>query len=133
MPIGFLAPKGQLEKKPPHGDPCTSCGLCCVATLCPLGRKVFGHELGPCPALMWDEGKSSCGLVREPMKHARLVTMKAGVPAASAAAAHLVGAGTGCDARVNGEKPNHEFYDRLRIWDRLNAAKTRAARKLWGV
>jgi hypothetical protein len=64
MPIGFLAPKGQLEKKPPHGDPCTSCGLCCMATLCPLGRKVFGREIGPCPALIWDEGKSSCGLVK---------------------------------------------------------------------
>ena len=130
---GFLAPAGTLQKKPPHGQPCNRCGLCCVATLCPLARHVFRRELGPCPALEYADGQSVCGLVAHPMRHAPRVAFQAGVEAAQAAAEILIGSGTGCDARFNGETPDQDFYGRLREWDHKHRAETRRARKVWGI
>jgi hypothetical protein len=134
MKHGFLAAKGTLDKKPPHGAPCNRCGLCCVATLCPLARHVFGREVGPCPALLdFETGASRCGLVEEPMKHAIAVTLRSGVEATSAAARHLIGSGTGCDARFNGEPINEAFYAELREHDRRTRKETARAGKIWGV
>lgn len=135
MSIAALVPKGALKDKPPHGAPCNRCGLCCMATLCPLAQHVFRRsERGPCPALTRDaDGLSVCGLIAEPMKHARVVAMTHGVEATGAAAAVLNGAGTGCDARFEGEPINEQFYEQLREHDRVNASKVRRARKLWGV
>lgn len=122
MKTAFLASRELLKQKPPHGAPCTRCGLCCVATLCPLALHVFGERAGPCPALLWDAAnKSACRLTTdarlpEPMR---------------AAALHLIGSGTGCDARFNGEPINHAFYDQLREHDRLTAKQTSAAREQW--
>jgi len=128
-----MIPKGSLEK-PAHGSPCNRCGQCCQATICPLGQNIFGRKLGPCPALSFDaERKSCCGLVANPMAYAIAITLEHGVAAASEAAISLIGSGTGCDARFNGETPNEEFYSKLREWDRANASKTRRARKIWRV
>ena len=130
----FVAPRGQLEKKPPHGQPCTRCGLCCVASICPLGQTIFRRADGPCPALGYDaEGKSLCGVVDNPMAFAMTVTLRNGVEATREAAKHLIGSATGCDARVNGEPPDLKFYDFLREWDRKNEATTRHAKKVWGI
>lgn len=131
---GFLAPKGALEKKPPHGQPCTRCGLCCVAIVCPLGQVVFRRRAGPCPALRRDaESLSSCGLVDEPAVFAPMVALRAGVEMARAAAKLLIGSTTGCDARFNGEPPDEKFYEKLREFDRRNASALRRARKVWGI
>lgn len=122
MPIGFLAPKGMLDKKPPHGSPCTRCGLCCIATLCALGRHIFHQELGPCPALVQNEDRTfGCGLTLH------------GTRAGRDAAMLLVGAGTGCDARVNGEPINHAFNARLAEWDVQHAAEVASAKTTWGM
>ena len=134
MPVGFAVPKVLLDKKPPHGEPCTRCGLCCVASLCPLAKRVFGDRPGPCPALSYDETPGSvCGLVATPEKFAWAVVLRHGREAAGAAARYLIGSATGCDARVNGEKPNRDFYARLRIWDRKNRRHIDAAKQVWKV
>jgi hypothetical protein len=124
---------GELDRKPRHGEPCNSCGLCCRATLCPLGQWVFRQHLGPCPALRVTDGKSSCGLVAEPARHALQVVLKNGAQKASEAALHLIGSGHGCDARFAGEKPDEAFYARLRQHDRETRAQSRAAKKVWGM
>lgn len=127
-------PRSMVERKPPHGSPCNRCGACCYATLCPLGQKVFRRAIGPCPALLYDGTESACGLVVEPAKYYLLAVLRAGSSeAASAAAALLVGSGTGCDARINGEPKNEQFYRDLRVWDRRNSAAVRETRKIWGV
>lgn len=140
MKPGFFAPKGTLEKKPPHGAPCNRCGLCCVASLCPLAARVFRgkaltpgiHEPGPCPALSFDhDGQSVCGLVADPARFALGIVLRAGVDAAVAAAKQLIGSGTGCDARMNGEPKNEAFYLELERHDRRTAAQTRTAHKIW--
>lgn len=134
MNPGFLAPRGALDSKPPHGQPCNNCGLCCIATLCPLGKKIFRHEMGPCPALKRDsQNKSYCGVVADPMRYAMALTLRGGVEGMKQAAALLIGANTGCDARFNGEPPDQSFYDRLKKWDYDNRDKIRNAKRMWNV
>jgi hypothetical protein len=129
----FMAPRGAVANKPPHGQPCNRCGLCCIDSLCPLAQHVFGFEFGPCPALSFDAGGSTCGLVAAPATHALRKTLENGLAAMSEAAAHLIGAGHGCDARINDEPPDESFCRRLEELDRQKRAQTRVARKLWGL
>ena len=133
MPIEVVVPRALAAKKPPHGAPCNRCGLCCIASLCPLAQHVFRKELGPCPALSYDADGSRCGLVDDPMRHARLTTMRNGVEATRTAAKHLIGSATGCDARINGEPKNEAFYAELLRWDERNERRTKAAKKIWGI
>ncbi len=135
MGVVVQVPRGVAERKPRHGQPCNRCGACCMATLCPLARKVFGFEFGRCPALVWspENPESSCGLVVEPAKHAWRIAATYGPQAAGDAAKLLVGSGIGCDARINGEPGDEEFYRQLRLWDRENQGAVRRARKVWGV
>jgi hypothetical protein len=117
----FVAPRGVLDQKPPHGAPCNRCGLCCFATICDLGQAVFRRSTGPCPALEGSFGNASCGLTQHgPTKYRE-------------AAAHLIGAGQGCDARFNGEPADAAFYRRLEQHDRDTLAENQAAKKLWGM
>lgn len=130
---GFYAPKALLDKKPAHGAPCNRCGLCCVATVCPLGRHVLNQAAGPCPALQQDAEGASCGLVADPMRFARQRTLTHGVEAMRQAAVVLIGSGTGCDARFNGEWKDDSFYSKLTEWDRVMRSQVRRARVLWGL
>ena len=129
----FFAPAGVLDLKPRHGQPCNNCGMCCVATLCPLARRLFGRELGPCPALLGDFGSSKCGVVADPAQYDPGGAMLLGQRTAAAAAAFLIGTGTGCDVRFNGEPPDKSFYARLRVWDRMHEQELKRARKLWAM
>lgn len=139
MKPAILAPKGARERKPRHGQPCNRCGLCCMATLCPLAAQVFGREIGPCPALepmtVFPSGVTEyrCGLTADPMRWRMKAALLHGVKAMREAAAHLIGAGTGCDARFDGEAPDQSFYDRLNEHDRRTRAQTAAAKRLWSV
>jgi hypothetical protein len=126
-------PKDVLDKKPPHGAACTRCGGCCMVTVCPLGQFVFKREVGPCPALSFNAEGSVCGLVADPMRFAIGATLASGVEATSKAAAHMIGSGQGCDARFNGEPADEAFYRRQREWDHANRAKSRRAKKIWGI
>ena len=120
MKPGFIAPRELLAMKPKHGEPCTRCGICCIASLCPLAEHIFGKRPGPCPALFFDDKGSCCGLVETPGE-------------SGLAAKHLIGSGNGCDCRVNGEPGNPEFYKKLEDYDRKNAAQTARAKTIWGI
>ena len=40
--------------KPPPGEACNGCGVCCLAEPCPVGVVISGRLTGPCRALRWD-------------------------------------------------------------------------------
>jgi hypothetical protein len=122
-PFTFRAPAGILARKPAHGAPCNRCGLCCIATLCDIGRTLFRQERGPCPALQWDGEESRCGILAEPNLPKPLAD----------AAALLLYAGRGCDARFNGEPKNETFNATERAYEREHADELRQARDLWRV
>lgn len=131
-PRVFVGKRSMLERKPAHGAPCTRCGLCCVATICPLGRAVFKRSEGPCPALEQVEPHVyACGLVANPANYAKHVTDACGPLVASAAAGMLVGSGDGCDARFNGEPINYAFYIKLAQLDKVNASHAAQAKRIW--
>lgn len=113
--------------KPPHGAPCNSCGKCCERELCPLGAALFKRWSGPCPAL--EEGR--CGLVQHPERYAPVRAAAVGVVALSRAAAHMIGAGKGCDAVWEGELVNWGF----RAWmiRQANHGRARRGLRLWGL
>lgn len=55
--------------KPPVGDPCNGCGLCCLSSVCDFGRLLLPEPVARddrCPALDEDAGRFWCGLVRRP-------------------------------------------------------------------
>ena len=123
-PRGFLAPRSLAARKPPHGSPCTRCGLCCIATLCELARSIFHQTSGPCPALVWEGENSACGLVVASQQHA---------PDYAKAAALVIGSGDGCDCRINGEPINNAFNARLAAQDIARADEIAKARDLLGL
>lgn len=126
MNLVIRIPRHAAANKPPHGKPCNLCGICCMATLCPLGEHIFGRKIGPCPALT-PEGESTpqayfCGL-----------TVNPDIPEEMKEAAKLlIGAGQGCDARINGEPSDAEFNARLLRQDAIDADRAKKAKRIWG-
>ena len=53
-------------QKPPEGDPCNGCGMCCQEEACFLSRDFLNSEAAPCIALEFDGRRYLCGLVRNP-------------------------------------------------------------------
>ena len=86
------------QRKPPHGAACNRCGVCCLVTLCELGRAVYRRDRGPCPSLRWSGPVTTCGLAG------------LGPPRLNDAARVLIRAGEGCDCRINGEPTNAAFH-----------------------
>ncbi len=107
--------------------------------MCPIGAKIFlgttdvdYPNTGPCPALeTQDDGKRICGVIKNPARYAWKLTIIHGADKVSAALAHLVGAGQGCDAHIEGEPYNHEFYHHMTR--DLDSKKSVKARRLWEV
>lgn len=91
--------------KPREGQPCNSCGLCCLREQCPISLTLFG-ESAVCPALNASGDKLLCGLVTDGASYARVPPVwNADL---SAAFALLLGAGQGCDtADVDAEPVPH--------------------------
>lgn len=129
----FFAPREAVELKPAHGDPCTSCGVCCIASQCPVSLAVIGERPGPCPALGGSPGRAECGLVKHPELFAPVQTARYGTKAMSDSALLLIGSGVGCDCRINGEKINHNFYDMCEKRDNDLKDEIRNAEILWGI
>ena len=99
----------------PH--PCNHCGLCCIATVCPVGQTLMRIPAqGPCPALEWspeNPDQSRCGLITRPEHYLS--------PAAIRAVRHhpqplseALGSGQGCciAARVIVQGQTHDFASR---------------------
>lgn len=129
-----IAPRSVVERKPAHGQPCTHCGLCCLMTVCSLGRVVLGQAEGPCPALDFDaDKKSSCGLIANPMAFAPLHTIAHGVENMTAAAKVILGSGDGCDARINSEPIDFAFKAKCNQDDAANWQQLANAKEMWGV
>jgi hypothetical protein len=131
-----LIPRSVMERKPAHGKPCNRCGACCMATVCPIGQRILHRgPAGPCPALVKsaEPGEYQCGLVADPAWIAPEETAIHGEAAMREAALVLIGSGTGCDARFNGEPADQEFYKQLDEHDHRTFEQQREARRLWRI
>lgn len=122
----------QLPEKATYGQPCNGCGQCCQMEVCPLGAHLFG-QVTPCPALVRGANGSACGLIEAPGAYALAVVAKHGHAIASRSASVLVGAGHGCDARVEGEPDDPAFRRSFRDWVGANRLDIHASLCVWGM
>lgn len=99
------------QRKPQFGQPCNGCGYCCTVEPCDLASEYLDCHTGPCVALESTDGKSGCGLVRNPLGYlyrkahpssdgailhdARLIELGSEL---SAQIASALGVGRGCDS-----------------------------------
>jgi hypothetical protein len=83
--------------KPKRGDPCNSCGLCCIEEACGISVAVFGDDRTPCAALEKEGDKFLCGLIRSPQKYVENMTVN-GAKVFSVKVAEMLGVGKGCCA-----------------------------------
>jgi hypothetical protein len=77
--------------KPPLGETCTGCGVCCLAEPCPVGMLITFKRSGACNALRWDdaEHRYRCGLMQDVAgSHTPWARL----------ARRLIAAGAGCDS-----------------------------------
>jgi hypothetical protein len=82
-----------MIQKPKFGSPCNGCGLCCQLERCAIAVKALGEGPGPCPGLVWREGRSSCLMVEEADRMG---------PEYSGMIRYRMGIGLGCDSEVDG-------------------------------
>lgn len=100
-----FAPSWMKERKAPHGKPCTSCGLCCHVALCDVAGAIYDkppNAPGPCPALLWVDGRSYCGMLTDPTRFSQRA-YALGHDVAVRAAAILLFPGEGCDMSMEGD------------------------------
>jgi Fe-S-cluster-containing hydrogenase component 2 len=88
MNARVIAIHADAPAKPPIGQACNGCGVCCLAEPCPLGALVSRRLSGACAALRWDGAGRHyrCGLVSQ------------GRSWLSALARRWIAAGRGCDS-----------------------------------
>lgn len=89
----------EAPAKPPVGQPCNGCGVCCLAEPCPIGMVISRRRHGACVALVWhdEEKRYWCGVLQartagKPLWLGRWV-------------ARMIGAQQGCDATLEVERP----------------------------
>ena len=82
--------------KPPEGEPCNGCGVCCAAEPCPLGMLLSRRRHGACRALSWDEtqGLYRCGVLDQPARWMPWMPRSL----ARTLARRWIAAGRGCDS-----------------------------------
>lgn len=94
--------------KPPEGQPCNGCGVCCLAEPCPVGVLVSRRWKGACKALVWsDEAKRyHCGLMGRAMLAGARVSLWRRLW--QRWVRRMISAGSGCDAsiEVQANQPN---------------------------
>jgi hypothetical protein len=87
----------EAPAKPPTGQACNGCGVCCAWAPCPLGMLLSRRRTGPCRALTWDSQRYRCGVLTEPRRH--LPWLPAGL--ARRLAWRWIAAAQGCDAELD--------------------------------
>ena len=95
--LSVILVRSDAPPKPPVGDACNGCGVCCLAEPCPLGMVLSRRRRGPCKALVWsrDGHRYACGAMP-------------GRPAwqwLRPAVARWIGAGLGCDSDAEVRAP----------------------------
>lgn len=82
--------------KPPFGEPCNGCGVCCASEVCRAGVQTFETNVAPCPGLIRYPGDAgySCALVAV----ADLISERHGRTFRA-----MLAIGRGCDAQVRNE------------------------------
>ncbi len=108
-----------LPRKPRFGEPCNGCGYCCTVAPCLLAQDFLNCATGPCVALEFREGKTACGLVRNPLGYlfqaahpdqaSPILDAASDIPAAERLSAELaaaLGIGLGCDADDDTDSEN---------------------------
>lgn len=88
----------EAPTKPPEGQPCNGCGVCCILETCPAARLRFLQANGPCPALEWSVAEKCyrCGLLVDPARYVGWLPAAAS-NAARRLFARWISAGQGCD------------------------------------
>ena len=88
--------------KPPEGQPCNGCGVCCALETCPVARLRFLQTKGPCPALEWaaNDKRYACGLLIRPAHYLKYLPNR-GEALASRLFARWISAGQGCDCSAD--------------------------------
>jgi len=88
--------------KPPEGQTCNGCGVCCALETCPAARVRFLQSAGPCPALEWSDEQSRylCGLLVHPQRYLSWLPTSAN-RLASRLFSRWISAGRGCDCKAD--------------------------------
>jgi len=88
--------------KPPEGQACNGCGVCCALETCPAARLRFLQSQGPCPALEWsaEQSRYLCGLLVHPQRYLNWLP-SSGVPLANRLFTRWISAGKGCDCSAD--------------------------------
>lgn len=119
--------------KPPHGDPCNGCGVCCQAEPCTIGGSFFDQKVGECPALEWTGDRFICGLAAHPADYNPVACAISGEKALSQAVSLLTGEGIGCDSQRHDEEFNPALGERMRAWAKRYGHLVPLALELWGI
>lgn len=91
----------EAPPKPPLGEPCNGCGVCCLAEPCPVGMLISRKRRGACQVLVWSDahGRYLCGLLLSDGAPSPWVR---GLPKRlwQAWVRRLISSGSGCDASI---------------------------------
>lgn len=112
MPSRIIPIHPQAPSKPPAGQACNGCGVCCLYEPCPLGMLLSGRRHGACRVLRWEAGQSQyrCGVLLAPGQTARAAlpgVLTGLAPVLGAVLRRLgsrwIAAGRGCDSTLEVE------------------------------